>query len=144
RRLQSLGNSLFVVEHDMRVARSADWIVDLGPAAGDAGGRLLHSGTPADLAECAESETRRFLCDGGAKKRNHRRTASDWLRLSGVTKHNIIDLQVEVPLGVLTVVTGVSGSGKSTLVSQVLTDTVQKNLASRTTRDGGGKTAATR
>ncbi|MCU1232373.1 MAG: Excinuclease subunit [Candidatus Solibacter sp.] len=123
-RLKSSGNSLFVVEHEIDVIRRADWIVDVGPAAGEQGGQILYSGPPAGLAQVEISETRRYLFDG----RNHvprtPRTPSGWLRLEGVTRNNLCNLTVEFPLGTLTAVTGVSGSGKSSLVSQALVDLV--------------------
>lgn len=138
RRLQSIGNSLLVVEHDMHIVKTADWIVDLGPGAGDGGGHLLHSGTVDGLKSCQESETRRFLFDSGKKLSHSRRKAKEWLTLSGITMHNLKDLEVRFPLGVLTVVTGVSGSGKSTLVSQVLTNTVRDHLGSRSSNSKSG------
>lgn len=142
RRLQSIGNSLLVVEHDMHIVKTADWIVDLGPGAGDGGGHLLHSGTVDGLKSCKDSETRRFLFDSGKKLSHSRRKAKEWLTLSGITMHNLKDLEVRFPLGVLTVVTGVSGSGKSTLVSQVLTNTVRDHLGSRSSNSKSGASEA--
>ncbi|MFF1695832.1 excinuclease ABC subunit UvrA [Streptomyces sp. NPDC058257] len=127
-RLKASGNSLFVVEHDMDVVRRADWVVDIGPGAGEAGGRVLYSGPVPGLEEVAESATGRYLF-GRAEPLGHRpRTPRGWLRLSGVSRHNLRDVSVDVPLRVLTAVTGVSGSGKSTLVTQVLAEVVRSHL----------------
>src|SRR5690349_15144583 len=131
-RLKAAGNSLFVVEHDMDVVRRADWVVDVGPGAGSAGGRILHSGPVAGLAGVTASATRRFLFpEPGAPAGtgpDSRRQPTGAIGLSDVTRHNVRHLDVTFPLGVLTAVTGVSGSGKSTLVSQVLADTVAVHL----------------
>jgi excinuclease ABC subunit A len=126
--LKMSGNSLFVVEHDLDVIRRADWIVDVGPAAGDHGGRVLYSGPPAGLEQVAESQTRRYLFGDAALPHHSPRAARGWLRLAGVTRNNLNALHVEFPLGVLTAVTGVSGSGKSTLVSQVLVELVTREF----------------
>ena len=124
--LKASGNSLFVVEHELDVIRHADWIVDVGPAAGEHGGEILYSGPLAGLAEVTESRTREYLFAIGSAhmRRRNRRRPDDWLRLSGVTRNNLHQLDVEFPLRVLTSVTGVSGSGKSSLVSQALVELV--------------------
>ncbi|MEV0277008.1 excinuclease ABC subunit UvrA [Streptomyces sp. NPDC050610] len=129
-RLKAAGNSLFVVEHHLDVVRRADWIVDVGPYAGEHGGQVLYSGPVAGLADVAESATRRFVFpDPGAPAAEPaRRTPSGTVRLHGVTRHNLRDLDCDIPLGVFTAVTGVSGSGKSTLISQVLADAVAEHL----------------
>ncbi|MDQ2668552.1 MAG: excinuclease ABC subunit UvrA [Gemmatimonadota bacterium] len=129
-RLKASGNSLFVVEHDLDVVRRADWIVDVGPAAGEQGGEILYSGPPAGLEAVAASETRRHLFAGDAPPARVPRVPTGWLRLRGVTRNNLDDLDVAFPLGVLTTVTGVSGSGKSSLVSQVLVELVARQLGS--------------
>ncbi|MFD9286803.1 ABC transporter [Streptomyces sp. NPDC060030] len=118
--LKEAGNSVFVVEHQMDVVRQADWLVDVGPLAGEHGGRVLHSGPPADLAGVTGSATRRFLFDEGPAPVREPREPSGWITLNGVDLHNVRGLDAAFPLGVLTAVTGVSGSGKSTLVGQVL------------------------
>ena len=133
-RLKASGNSLFVVEHDLDVIRHADWIVDVGPAAGEQGGQVLYSGPPAGLASVEASQTRRHLFAGTrASKRGHDairtpRTPHGWLELAGVTRNNLHGVDVRFPLGALTTVTGVSGSGKSSLVSQVLVSLVAEQL----------------
>jgi excinuclease ABC subunit A len=127
-RLKASGNSLFVVEHEIDVIRHADWIVDVGPAAGQHGGRILYSGPPAGLSKIEESKTRSYLFDIQPATRTAPRTPRHWLRLAGVTKNNLHGLDVEFPLGVFTAVTGVSGSGKSSLVSQSLVELVAEAL----------------
>jgi excinuclease ABC subunit A len=127
-RLKSSGNSLFVVEHELDVIRRADWIVDVGPAAGEGGGRILYSGPPEGLREVKQSQTREHLFADDHVATRTPRESSGWLRLEGVTRNNLHDLTVEFPLGVLTTVTGVSGSGKSSLVSQALVELVAEHL----------------
>jgi excinuclease ABC subunit A len=127
-RLKASGNSLFVVEHEIDVIRHADWLVDVGPAAGEGGGFVLYSGPPAGLAKIEESQTRRYLFGNDHLPSRTPRPPQGWLRLAGVTRNNLEDLDVAFPLGVLTAVTGVSGSGKSSLVSQVLVELVARQL----------------
>ena len=126
--LKASGNSLFVVEHDLETMRRADWLIDVGPAAGEHGGRILYSGPPAGLAQIQASQTRLHLFAEHSDLRTTRRTATGWLRLEGITRNNLIDLAVEFPLGCFTAVTGISGSGKSSLVSQALLELVGAEL----------------
>lgn len=127
-RLKASGNSLLVVEHDLDVIRHADWIVDVGPAAGEQGGLILYSGPPTGLAEIEASQTRRHLFGRDLLPERTIREPRAWLRLADVTRNNLSHLHVAFPLGVLTTVTGVSGSGKSSLVSQVLVELVAEAL----------------
>jgi excinuclease ABC subunit A len=130
-RLKQSGNSLFVVEHDLDVIRRADWIVDVGPAAGEAGGSILYSGPPPGLERVEASQTRRHLFGNYVLPEHTVRTPAGWLRLAGVTRNNLDALDVALPIGVFTTVTGVSGSGKSSLVSQALVELVAKALGAR-------------
>ena len=129
-RLKASGNSLFVVEHDLAVMRRADWLVDVGPDAGEHGGRVLYSGPPEGLRDVPESRTRAHLFGEAGWPAREPRAPSGWLRLEDVTRNNLRELDVAFPLGCFTVVTGVSGSGKSSLVSQALVDLVAAHLGS--------------
>src|SRR5439155_7745823 len=112
RRLRDAGNTLVVIEHDLEVVRASDHVVDLGPGAGEEGGRLLYQGPPQGLTACAESVTAEFMQgDHAIPVPTSRRPLSHGrLRLTGARAHNLRDLTVEFPLGVLCVVTGVSGA----------------------------------
>jgi excinuclease ABC subunit A len=127
-RLKASGNSLFVVEHEIDVIRHADWVVDIGPAAGDLGGRVLYSGPLAGLEHVKNSQTGPYLFGRHGVPSRTPRTPTGTLRLTKVTRNNLHELDVEFPLGVFTTVTGVSGSGKSSLVSQALVELVASHL----------------
>ncbi len=131
-RLKESGNSLFVVEHELDVVRHADWIVDVGPAAGVHGGRILYSGPPEGLRTVPSSQTRRHLFGESGFTSPVPRPPKGWLRLRGVTRNNLHNLDADFPLGVFTSVTGVSGSGKSSLASQVLVELVTSHLGEPT------------
>jgi excinuclease ABC subunit A len=132
--LKRAGNSLFVIEHEVDVIRRADWIVDVGPGAGEKGGEILYSGPPAGLRNVATSKTRLYL-DARPTPRRTSRTPSGWLNLRGATRNNLHNLDVDFPTGVFTSVTGVSGSGKSTLVSQVLVELASRHLGQKLADD---------
>ncbi|MEV6179230.1 excinuclease ABC subunit UvrA [Streptomyces sp. NPDC052015] len=118
-RLKGAGNSVFVVEHHLDVVRAADWLVDVGPRAGEHGGRVLYSGPVADLASVAESATARFLFGRSPAPVREVRAPRGRLKVGPVTRHNLRGVTAEFPLGVFTAVTGVSGSGKSTLIGEI-------------------------
>jgi len=130
-RLRDLGNSLIVVEHDEATIRRADFVVDIGPGAGVHGGRLVACGTPADLEAHPDSSTGDFLSGRRRIATPARRRPTpgpeSWLRLEGCRANNLKHVDLAIPLGCLTVVTGVSGSGKSTLIN----DTLHPVLAAR-------------
>jgi excinuclease ABC subunit A len=134
-KLKAGGNSLFVVEHELDVIRHADWIVDVGPAAGEHGGEILYSGPPEGLKRVKASQTRVHLFAEHAPPTRTPRIPRGWLRLEGVTRNNLHELDAQFPLGVFTTVTGVSGSGKSSLVSQVLVELVAEHLGQEVEAD---------
>lgn len=121
-RLKAAGNSVFVVEHHLDVMRHADWLVDVGPDAGEHGGQVLHSGPVADLERVTDSATARFLFGRESAPAREVRGPRGWLKVGPVTRHNLRDVTAEFPLGAFTAVTGVSGSGKSTLIGEVTED----------------------
>ncbi|WP_188973515.1 excinuclease ABC subunit UvrA [Deinococcus aerolatus] len=131
--LKAAGNSLFVVEHDLDVVRRADWIVDVGPGAGEHGGEILYSGPPEGLRRVDGSRTAEYLFRTAPQPARHPRIPAGWLELHGVTRHNLQDLSARFPLGALTCVTGVSGSGKSSLVSLALAETLAAHFGQENT-----------
>ena len=122
--LLASGNSLFVVEHDIGTMRRADWLVDVGPAAGEHGGTVLYSGPPEGLRAVEASRTRLHLFGLVEPPRRPLREPSGWLRLENIVRNNLRGVSASFPLGCLTAVTGISGSGKSSLVSQALLERV--------------------
>src|SRR5207244_5172853 len=136
-RLRDLGNTVIVVEHDEQTMRAADYLVDLGPGAGEHGGHVVAQGTAAHVQLVPESLTGQFLSGACAiAPPLTRRAPSGHVEIVGASQHNLRDLDVRVPLGVLTCVTGVSGSGKSTLVNDLLYQAVPNRLPRARHRPG--------
>ena len=127
-RLKSSGNSVFVVEHDIEMMRRADWLVDVGPEAGSEGGRVLYSGPPQGLAQVEDSRTRPYLFGDIAAPAASDRPPRGVLRLEQISRNNLRSVDVDIPLGCFTAVTGVSGSGKSSLISQALLELMRDHL----------------
>ncbi len=126
--LKAGGNTLFVVEHDLEMLRRADWLVDVGPGAGQHGGQVLYSGPPDGLRTVNASVTAPYLFQDATGPRRTPRTPSGWLGLQGIHRNNLHGVDARFPLGAFTAVTGVSGSGKSSLVSQALVELVCEHL----------------
>ena len=139
RKLQQQGNTVLVVEHDEAVIRAADWLIDIGPGAGDRGGEIVAQGTPDDVAANPDSITGGYLSgrlriEPPAERRKPAK--SRMLELEGATLHNLQNVDVQIPLGLLTCVTGVSGSGKSSLIIDTLGAALARKLNGAMTRPG--------
>ncbi len=138
REMRDLGNSVLVVEHDDETIRAADWVIDLGPGAGIHGGEIVAQGTPEQIAKSAESLTGRYLRGDLAVEipEQRREGKGKPLVIQGARHNNLKNLNVEIPLGTFTVVTGVSGSGKSTLVNDILYKALARHFYRATDRPG--------
>jgi len=135
-RLRDIGNSVIVVEHDQDAIMAADYVVDIGPGAGEHGGQIVAEGTPAEIQANANSLTGQYLSGKKQITYNHKRHTPDparWLSLSHATGNNLKDVSLKLPVGLLTCVTGVSGSGKSTLINDTLYRVVAQHLYGSTT-----------
>ena len=129
KQLRDLGNTVIVVEHDEDIIRAADWLVDIGPGAGSHGGEVVFSGLPTDLKKAKRSLTAEYLLGRREiKVPAERRRWRDRISIHGAYANNLKQIDVDIPLGVLTVVTGVSGSGKSSLIRRVLYDVLQRRM----------------
>ncbi|HWE86405.1 MAG TPA: excinuclease ABC subunit UvrA [Terracidiphilus sp.] len=129
-KLRDLGNTVLVVEHDEDTIRHADYVVDLGPGAGRLGGKVVAEGTPDQIMQCAQSLTGKYLSGaiGMVHRPEPRKLTGKWIKVSGAREHNLQDIDIRVPLGVMTVVTGVSGSGKSTLINDILYKSLARSI----------------
>jgi excinuclease ABC subunit A len=128
-RLRDLGNTVLVVEHDEATIEAADWVVDFGPGAGRHGGKVIAEGTPEEVKEVPESITGRFL--SGTERIEvpaERRKPNGWIKLEGAREHNLKNVSVDIPLGVMVAVTGVSGAGKSSLINATLQPALARML----------------
>jgi excinuclease ABC subunit A len=129
KRLQSLGNTLIVVEHDEETMRAADMVIDIGPGAGVHGGEVVAQGTAAELMKCKRSITGKYLSgELTIPVPETRREPNGWITIKGARENNLKNIDVKIPRGVFTVVTGVSGSGKSSLVNEVLKKRLLRDL----------------
>jgi len=136
-RMRDIGNTVVVVEHDEETIRAADYVVDFGPGAGVRGGELVHAGTPKTLERSRASLTGAYLA--GRRQidvPSERRVSQGALKLQGAQENNLRDIDVEIPIGVLTAVTGVSGAGKSTLVNDILYPAAARELVASSARVG--------
>jgi len=137
--MRDLGNTVIVVEHDEETIREADFLVDIGPGAGEHGGKIVYAGPPADITTCEGSLTGKFL--GGREtiptpSRRRKFKKSEMIRVFGAKQNNLKDIDVAIPTGIFTCITGVSGSGKSTLIHEILSKSAQRLINRSSVRPG--------
>ena len=136
--MRDLGNTLIVVEHDIDTMLASDYLVDIGPGAGDSGGKVIAAGTPQEVMECVDSITGQYL--SGKKKievpKKRRKGTGKKLTIKGAKENNLKNINVEIPLGTFTCITGVSGSGKSSLINEILVKSVQQKINKSKDRPG--------
>ena len=136
--MRDLGNTLIVVEHDTDTMLASDYLVDIGPGAGDRGGKIIAAGTPQEVMECVDSITGQYL--SGKKKievpKKRRKGTGKKLTIKGAKENNLKNINVEIPLGTFTCITGVSGSGKSSLINEILVKSVQQKINKSKDRPG--------
>ncbi|MGO3695337.1 MAG: excinuclease ABC subunit UvrA, partial [Lactococcus lactis] len=141
-KMRDLGNTLIVVEHDEDTMMAADWLIDVGPGAGDLGGEIIASGTPKQVMKNKKSLTGQYLSGKRAIPVPEKRRAIDkkkMVKITGASENNLQNLDVEFPMGVMTAVTGVSGSGKSTLVNSILKKSLAQKLNHNSEKPGKHK-----
>ena len=140
-KMRDLGNTLIVVEHDLDTMRSADYLVDIGPLAGDAGGEVVAAGTPEEVSKCDKSITGRYL--SGKEQievpKKRREGTKKYLEIKGACANNLKNIDVKIPLGKFTCVTGVSGSGKSSLIDEILYKALASNIYKTKVKPGAHK-----
>lgn len=138
RQLRDLGNTVIVVEHEREIIQAADMVIDIGPLAGEAGGEVVFQGTPGELCTAAtESLTARYMCGSERVSRDHKpRPWSGSIKLLGARENNLKNIDVTIPLGVITCITGVSGSGKSSLCKNILYPALGRQITDTGSRPG--------
>ena len=131
--LRDLGNTVIVVEHDIETIQSADWLIDLGPGAGEKGGYIVKCGTPQEVTNCPESLTGKYLSGAQIIELNGLRRAKTerFIQITGAKGNNLKNINLKIPLSKFICITGVSGSGKSSLINQTLHPALQREFYNR-------------
>ena len=139
--MRDLGNTLIVVEHDTDTMLAADYLVDVGPEAGENGGRIVAAGTPEEVMKCDDSITGRYLSGKECIEipKTRRKGIGKYITIKGAEENNLKNIDVKIPLGTFTCVTGVSGSGKSSLINEILVKAASNTLYKSKTKPGKHK-----